>query len=110
MRWFVEGKAIGNYEGGYAAGRMTGRGKFTWENGETYDGNWKDDRRTGRGVQTWPDGSRYEGEWRNDKANGQGTKPDGNGKTYGGTWLSGCYRRAENRALVGATPQECGFK
>lgn len=110
MQWFVEGKPLGQYDGDYVAGRMTGKGWFTWANGEAYDGDWKDDRRTGRGIYTWPDGSRYEGEWRNDKANGQGTKKDANGKVYSGTWINGCYRRGELRAVVGASPQECGFK
>jgi hypothetical protein len=39
---------------------MHGTGTITFADGEKYTGDWIEGKRTGRGVFTWPDGDRYE--------------------------------------------------
>src|SRR5258708_6826507 len=51
------------YEGEMRAGRIEGRGSYTFRN----------DKPDGRGILTWPSGDRYEGEMRNGEYHGQGT-------------------------------------
>ena len=39
---------------------MHGTGTMNYTNGDKYIGDWIEDNRTGRGVYTWADGDRYE--------------------------------------------------
>jgi hypothetical protein len=48
------------YDGQFKDGKKHGTGRINFTNGEKYTGNWIEDERTGRGVFTWPNGDRYE--------------------------------------------------
>lgn len=131
--WLQEQRATDRFVGEYRDGRRTGRGVYTWSDGERYEGDYRDDKRTGRGVYTWPngdrydggfrdshfhgrgamawaDGSRYEGEWQESRAHGNGTKTEPDGSVYRGQWVHGCFREADRTAEAGATRAECGTR
>ena len=67
------------YEGDYVDGCATGKGVYTWPSGNRYEGDFVDGQRTGKGMTTWPDGERYKGDFVNGHATGKGvyTWPDG---------------------------------
>ena len=56
----------GVYEGERnEAGRMEGRGKYTFADGNVYEGEWKNDKMEGRGKFTFADGRvGHDGMWR----------------------------------------------
>lgn len=133
LQWYLAGKPIGGrYEGEYRDGVINGRGVYTFASGNRYDGEWRDGKRTGRGIFTWTNGNRFEGEWldgkrsgrgvytfdgkryeggyRNDRPNGSGTYTSGDGAVYSGTWTNGCFQDGKRWAVIGTTPEECGFK
>ncbi len=133
LQWYRGGKPIGGrYEGEYRDGFMNGHGVATFESGNRYDGEWKNGQRDGRGVFTWAngnrfegqwvdgkrtgwgvhsfDGKRYEGEYSNDLPNGTGSYTAADGRVYAGTWANGCFRQGTRWAVIGVTPQSCGFK
>jgi hypothetical protein len=131
--WQQNGQTTDRFVGEYRDGRRTGRGVYTWSNGERYEGDYRDDRRTGRGIYTWPngdryeggfrdshlhgrgvmtwaDGSRYDGEWQESRAHGSGTRTEPDGSVYTGRWVHGCFRHADRTAEAGASRAECGAK
>ncbi len=133
LQWYRGGKPTGGrYEGEYRDGFMNGHGVATFESGNRYDGEWKNGQRDGRGVFTWAngnrfegqwvdgkrtgwgvhsfDGKRYEGEYSNDLPNGTGSYTAADGRVYAGTWANGCFRQGTRWAVIGVTPQSCGFK
>ena len=48
-----------------------GRGKFTFDNGDTYEGDWQKDQANGFGCLIKKD-KKYIGEWKNDNQHGAG--------------------------------------
>lgn len=61
----VEG--VGTYKGAVAAdGRIDGKGKMTYLNGDVYDGEWVEGRRHGHGRLKTAGGDVYEGQWIDD--------------------------------------------
>ena len=133
LQWYRGGKPIGGrYEGEYRDGFMNGHGVATFESGNRYEGEWKNGQRNGRGIFTWAngnrfegqwadgkrtgwgvhsfDGKRYEGEYRNDLPNGTGSYTAADGRVYAGTWANGCLRQGTRWAVIGVTPQSCGFE
>jgi hypothetical protein len=50
----------------------SGKGKFSWPNGDEYTGDYRNNQRHGYGLQTWQDGSLYEGNFETDKKAGKG--------------------------------------
>lgn len=78
-----------SYEGGYRAGRLHGRGVYTWAGGDRYEGGFNDGKATGRGVFTFADGARYEGDWQDNDFNGRGVLTDGEGYRYEGGFKDG---------------------
>ena len=47
--------------GQWKDGKMHGKGRRIYANGDKYIGDWVDDKRTGNGVYTWGDGELHEG-------------------------------------------------
>lgn len=61
-------------------------------------------------VEEWTGGGRYEGEWRNDKARGDGVRTTSAGFDFRGMWTHGCFGTRDHWAVVGSTPEACGFE
>ena len=76
----------GKYVGEWKDGLRHGKGKFTWNNGDTYDGSWVEDKRHGQGTYVWHDGSKYKGNYSHGIRCGYGIYYYTNGTIYEGTW------------------------
>jgi N-acetylneuraminic acid mutarotase len=50
-----------HYSGGMVKGRPYGKGRMSWENGDTYSGGFKHGQRHGKGCQSFADGKQFEG-------------------------------------------------
>lgn len=44
----------------------TGKGTYTWANGDKYIGEWNEDKKHGKGVFSFANGRKKEGTWEND--------------------------------------------
>ena len=74
----------GVYEGDFIDGKRTGKGKYTWSNGDVYEGDWVNDNLTGKGKLTQRyyliggvEGRKYyEGDFVDGKFNGKGKLTD----------------------------------
>ena len=77
------------YEGEFRDDRFNGWGIYTFANGDRYDGEFHDDKRNGRGVYVSANGDRYDGEFRDDKRNGRGVSTSANGDRYDGQFRDG---------------------
>ena len=62
----------GVYEGNFVNGNRTGKGKYTWSDGDVYEGDFVEDERTGKGKLTLADGDVYEGDFVDNKRTGKG--------------------------------------
>ena len=84
---FDEGKFIGtliNY-------KKEGKGKFSYNDGNTYEGEYKNDMREGRGIYRYKNGDKYIGEWKKDKKHGKGIIFFSNGERYEGDFKEGNF-------------------
>lgn len=72
------------YEGDFVDGKRTGKGKYVWPNGCYYEGDFVDGDFNGYGIRVYTDGYRYEGQFKDDKRHGKGvlTSPDGTAVEY----------------------------
>jgi serine/threonine protein kinase len=71
------------YEGSFADGLYSGKGKITWSDGSWYEGDWQDGTRNGTGTHTWSDGTVYVGSWKDGAPwNGRATFADGSFYDY----------------------------
>ena len=72
------------YEGDFVDGKRTGKGKYVWPNGCYYEGDFVDGDFNGYGIRVYSDGYRYEGQFKDDKRHGKGvlTSPDGTAVEY----------------------------
>jgi len=86
------------YEGEWKMGRISGKGKIKWSNGNIYEGQFKLNHIDGNGYMVWYDLlEKYIGNWKNDKQNGLGMhiwyEPKGELKEmrnrYVGEWADG---------------------
>jgi hypothetical protein len=77
------------YEGDFVDGMRTGKGKLTWANGDVYEGDWVDGKRTGKGKLIWANGDVYEGDWVDSKRTGKGQFSWASGKVFEGDYLDG---------------------
>ena len=59
-------------EGSFVNGRMQGRGKRTWLNGDHYEGEFVDGHESGQGTFAWHSGATYTGTFANGQPNGRG--------------------------------------
>ncbi len=84
--------STGQLEAEMTAGKLNGRVRGKWSNGDTFDGNYTDGRADGKGIYKWAarNGRVYEGEFRNGLQDGQGVYKEANGKViYEGQWKDG---------------------
>jgi group I intron endonuclease len=77
------------YEGDVIGGKAHGRGKLTWNNGDSYIGQFNMNARTGKGVFFWADGKNYEGEFAEGEITGKGRFLWHNGDKLEGEFLKG---------------------
>jgi len=86
--------ALANFEGETNAnGRKHGRGKLTWDDGDSFEGEFLEDEKV-RGIFRWSTGDTYEGEWKQDLMHGQGRYDYADGRSYIGQWERG-YRHGK---------------
>jgi len=77
------------YEGDRVDGKETGKGKCTWADGSVYEGDFVDDKRAGKGKYTYSNGSVYEGDFVDDKRTGKGKYTLADGSVYEGDRVDG---------------------
>ena len=97
--WFYNGAFHGKcrfhiglhdtYEGDMVDNKITGRGKYIWQNDQEYDGEWLNDEQSGYGVYKSLKGKLYEGNFLKSKRHGRGKVTYSNGMTIEGTWKQG---------------------
>jgi hypothetical protein len=80
------------YEGDWKEGNMEGKGKETFNNGDTYSGDFVGNLREGNGIYIYscsgPNaGRKYEGDWKEGKSSGKGKEIFPNGDTYSGDFV-----------------------
>ncbi len=80
------------YVGDMQAGRPTGRGTLTYDNGDRYEGSFVDAKRVGHATYTYVNGDRYEGDFRSDKRTGRGTFIYHSGGRYEGDFVNGDFQ------------------
>jgi len=83
----TEKTPLGTYDGDWKFGKMEGKGKFTFANGNYYEGEWKNNLQNGKGTLTFLSGDRYQGEFKDGKMSGNGIMFFTNGEQYQGEWF-----------------------
>ncbi len=53
------------FEGDLVYGKRTGKGTYTWVDGDVYEGDFIAGGRTGKGTSTWANGKSISGTWKN---------------------------------------------
>ena len=82
--------ANGNkYVGEFSDGLFYGEGTYTSASGDKYVGEHKNHLRNGQGTYTYSSGDKYVGEYKNGKMHGQGTYSFANGDKYLGEYKNG---------------------
>lgn len=82
----------GQLEAEMAAGRLHGKVRARWSNGDAFEGFYADGRMDGKGIYKWASrgGRVYQGEFRNGLYNGHGVYREASGKVlYEGQWVDG---------------------
>ena len=64
----------------------SGKGKYTYDNGDVYVGDFKDSRPHGKGTYTFKNGDKNSGEWKQGKMHGFGIEEIGDGGIYKGEY------------------------
>ena len=59
------------YQGENVDNITTGKGTYTWVNGDKYEGDFLDGKSHGKGTYTWVNGDKYVGDWVDDKRTGK---------------------------------------
>ena len=65
-------------------GKLHGRGRLYYQNGDYYEGQFSDGKKDGLGTQTYKDGRKYVGQFKDNRRNGQGILKFANGSKYVG--------------------------
>lgn len=78
----------GVYDGDFVDGRRTGKGRYTFDNGDVYEGDFVDGEQHGKGKVTFANGNIYEGDFVKGQINGYGRQIQDNG-TYIGHFVNG---------------------
>ena len=82
-------KSGDNYEGEFVNDKITGYGKYIWDNHHQYIGYFVNGEMNGKGKYKWPDGSEYEGEYVNNKREGKGKFKWNSGAFFEGNFHNG---------------------
>ena len=77
------------YEGIFTNDKISGYGKYIWNNKHQYIGDFIDGEMNGKGKYIWPDGSEYDGEYVNNKREGKGKFNLSNGVIFEGIFHNG---------------------
>lgn len=91
MKYKVNLKKSGIYQGMFVNGRKEGLGKYTNRRNDIYIGTFKDDKKRGHGRLTMENGSYYVGSFLDDKFNGLGTYKSSEGDLYVGTFENDAF-------------------
>ena len=83
------GTVTAKYVGEFQYGKMDGKGKLTYSNGDKYIGQFKDGNINGYGTFISEIGLKYVGEFINWEKNGHGTQTSANGEKYVGEFRNG---------------------
>ena len=74
------------FQGDFLNGKITGKGKRIWPNGDVYEGEFLDSKRNGMGTLKLVGTGEYKGQFENDKREGKGEMIFENGDVYNGSW------------------------
>ena len=86
----TDGKKRQTYVGEFKNGNFHGKGKYSFENGNSYEGDYRDGVQHGRGTYKLSNGEKYVGEYQNDKRHGLGEFYSSNGNLLkSGRWHQG---------------------
>jgi len=78
-----------SYEGDFKDNTLTGKGTYTWKNGDKFEGDFINGKKEGYGIYTWPEGGSYTGNFVNNLREGKGILKWPNGKIYDGLFSKG---------------------
>lgn len=82
------------YQGSLVRGKMNGKGKITFENGDSYEGQFRNGSFDGQGQFTSAKGWNYKGHFSSGLADGQGTLTTQSKVEYKGKFKQGIYQHA----------------
>jgi hypothetical protein len=103
-----------SWSGPCVNGKAQGKGVLQWYvNGKPHDrveGEYRGGIKNGYAVIAFVSGSRFQGTFKDGKAHGEGTRTEKDGQVYSGTWTNGCFKQGNRWAVMGTSPEECGFK
>ena len=77
------------YVGNFINNALTGKGLYTWANGDNYTGDFINGKMHGTGEYLWPEGGKYVGEYINNIKAGKGIFHWTNGRIYEGEFAKG---------------------
>ena len=87
IEFFLDGQ---KYEGTFEKNEITGKGIYTWKNGDIYEGEMKNGKMNGNGKYTYKEDKKiYEGEYLNGVKEGKGKLYYPDGKIYEGNFKEG---------------------
>jgi formylglycine-generating enzyme required for sulfatase activity len=89
VQWYKDGVEEGKCEGTLVDGKLTGKGKCIWANGNVYEGDFVDDKLASKGKLTLANGDIYEGYFVNGKPHGKGKLTKANSDVYEGYYVDG---------------------
>jgi hypothetical protein len=75
--------------GNFVNGKIEGKGKRTYSNGNVYEGEFLNDMPNGKGKLVRTDGAIYIGNFLSGKYSGYGVMTEANGSKYEGNWFDG---------------------
>lgn len=88
----TDGKKRQTYVGEFKNGEFHGKGKYSYESGDSYEGDYRNGLQHGRGTYKLSNGEKYVGEYKNDKRHGSGEFYSSNGNLLkSGRWHQGKF-------------------
>lgn len=88
--WSADGHAeYGRLSGNFVQGKIEGKGRQSFHNGEVYEGTFVAGQQRGQGSQLYANGDRYEGEFQDWKTTVKGVLIKKNGDRYEGEFRGG---------------------